>query len=152
MCAPTPNRRDPLLRREALSKSFEVSFNSTTQERCVACPFYVACICGCACMCASPTPLPWNAHMEPLRENQTKITRLLVAQPRAPAGRRAHATNTRLSNIGFCGSPSCHVDFEPSAAIEKSSKILLISYDKNWAPPLHHIFYQEHGFRCRGVF
>jgi hypothetical protein len=37
-----------------------------------------------------------SLNMEPLRENQTKITRLLVAQPRAPAGRRAHATNTRL--------------------------------------------------------
>jgi hypothetical protein len=53
----TPNRRDPLLRREALSKPFEVSFNSTTQGRCVMCPFCVVCVCGCACMCASPTPL-----------------------------------------------------------------------------------------------
>ncbi len=77
-----------------------------------------------------------NAHMEPLRENQSDKPRLLVAQPRAPAGRRAHATNTRLYCIGFCGSPSCHVDFGPSAVKEKSSKILLISYDKNWAPPL----------------
>ena len=93
-----------------------------------------------------------SLNIEPLRENQSDKPRLSVAQPRAPAGRRAHATNTRLSNIGFCGSPSCHVDFGPSAAIEKSSKILLISYDKNWAPPLHRIFYQEHGFRCRGVF
>ena len=74
--------------------------------------------------------------MEPLRENQLADPRLLVAQPRAPAGRRAHATNDAVSNSGFCGSPSCHVDFGPSAAIEKSSKILLISYDKNWAPPL----------------
>ena len=93
-----------------------------------------------------------SMDMEPLRENQSDKPRLLVAQPRAPAGRRAHATNTRLLSGGFCGSPPCHVDFGPSAAIEKSSKILLISYDKNWAPPLHHIFYQEHGFRCRGVF
>jgi hypothetical protein len=29
-----------------------------------------------------------------------------------------------------------HVDFGPSAVKEKTSKILLISYDKNWAPPL----------------
>ena len=93
-----------------------------------------------------------SLNMEPLRENQSDKPRLSVAQPRAPAGRRAHATNDAVLCIGFCGSPSCHVDFGPSAAIEKSSKILLISYDKNWAPPLHRIFYQEHGFRCRGVF
>ena len=37
-----------------------------------------------------------SLDIEPLRENQTKITRLLVAQPRAPAGLRAHATNDRL--------------------------------------------------------
>ena len=47
-----------------------------------------------------------NAHMEPLRENQSDKPRLSVAQPRAPAGRRAHATNDAVSNIGFCGSPS----------------------------------------------
>ena len=117
---------------------------------------------GACCPLERNTPLSlshpfwiWSrvsVNMEPLRENQSDKPRLSVAQPRAPAARRAHATNDAVTCIGFCGSPPCHVDFEPSAAIEKSSKILLISYDKNWAPPLHRIFYQEHGFRCRGVF
>ena len=38
-----------------------------------------------------------SLNMEPLRENQSDKPRLLVAQPRAPAGRRAHATNCRLT-------------------------------------------------------
>ena len=46
-----------------------------------------------------------SLNMEPLRENQSDKPRLLVAQPRAPAGRRAHATNTRLHTSRFCGSP-----------------------------------------------
>jgi len=46
-----------------------------------------------------------SLNMEPLRENKPVDPRLLVAQPRAPAGRRAHATNGRLTCIGFCGSP-----------------------------------------------
>jgi hypothetical protein len=50
-----------------------------------------------------------NTTSSQLRSSRS--CRLLVAQPRAPVGRRAHATNCRLHTSRFCGSPHHYLRF-----------------------------------------